>query len=66
MGKRRTRCLIANDVPKGDISLVDTREDRRDEVRKTLGVDVYGNLDAGLAVPAWVLLLVTHGLIDLV
>ena len=49
MGKRRTRCLIANDVPKEDISLVDTREDRRDEVRKTLGVDVYGDIDAGLA-----------------
>ena len=48
VGKRRTRCLIANDVPKGQIGLVDTREDRRDEVRQTLGVEVYADLDAGL------------------
>lgn len=49
MGKRRTRCLLANNVPKDQIELVDTREDRRAEVNELLGVNVHASLEDGMA-----------------
>ena len=48
MGKRRTRCLLANKVAAGDIHLVDMRADRRDQVTKKYSVETFDNLDAGL------------------
>ena len=48
MGKRRTRCLLANKVATGDIRVVDTRADRRDEVKEECSVETFEHLDVGL------------------
>ena len=50
MGKRRTRCLLANNVHKDQIQLVDTREDRRAEVSELFGINVHANLEEGMAI----------------
>ena len=49
MGKRRTRCLLANGVPEDNIHLVDVRQDRREEVQQKYGVTTHTSLDAGMA-----------------
>ena len=49
MGKRRTRCLLANGVPEDNIHLVDVRQDRREEVQQKYGVTTHASLDAGMA-----------------
>lgn len=49
MGKRRIRCLLANEVPAQDIRSVDTREDRRQEIGEQYGVETLGDFDAALA-----------------
>ncbi len=49
MGKRRIRCLLANDIEPSRIGFVDTREDRRDEVVKLHGIQAFASVDEGLA-----------------
>jgi len=48
MGKRRIRCLLANQVQPGQIRLVDVRPDRQAEVKSKHDVDSVGDLPAGL------------------
>ncbi|MCC7087410.1 MAG: Gfo/Idh/MocA family oxidoreductase [Pirellulales bacterium] len=48
MGKRRIRCLLANGVSTEDLYLIDTRDDRRNEVREKYGVNGAEQLDAGM------------------
>lgn len=49
MGKRRIRCLEANDVTAGQMRLVDFREDRRDEVLEKHQVAGFECIEDGLA-----------------
>jgi predicted dehydrogenase len=49
MGKRRIRCLAANDVKAGQMRLVDLRADRRDEVLKKHQVAGFERIEDGLA-----------------
>lgn len=48
MGKRRTRCLLANQIPPESIRIVDVREDRRAECREKHRVEGFASLDEGL------------------
>jgi len=48
MGKRRIRCLQANGIDAARIGLVDSRQDRRDEVQQLHGVKAFTDLDVGL------------------
>ena len=48
MGKRRIRCLLANQVGLDCIRMVDVRSDRREETKSKLGVEGFSALDAGL------------------
>ena len=38
MGKRRVRCLMANDVPASQITARETRADRLQESKETYGI----------------------------
>lgn len=49
MGRRRMRCLLANDVQSEQIRVVDVREDRRAEALDRHGVAGFDNLDDGLS-----------------
>jgi predicted dehydrogenase len=49
MGKRRIRCLMACNVAPEHIRMVDTRDDRRSEVKAKYNVDSLCDLHAGLA-----------------
>ncbi len=48
MGKRRVRCLLANQVRPEDIRLVDLRSDRRDETKTKYNVEGFPSLPEGL------------------
>jgi predicted dehydrogenase len=48
MGKRRIRCLLANQVEPEAIRLVDVRSDRRDESKAKHMVEGFSSLSAGL------------------
>lgn len=48
MGKRRVRCLLANQIKPADIRVADVREDRRQEVLAKHGVEGLPSLEAGL------------------
>jgi predicted dehydrogenase len=48
MGKRRIRCLLANNVQPQQIRMVDVRLDRQAEVKTKHDVDSVGDLSAGL------------------
>ncbi|MCA9394925.1 MAG: Gfo/Idh/MocA family oxidoreductase [Candidatus Omnitrophica bacterium] len=50
IGKRHTRNLIALGTSKDDITIVETRADRQQEIRETIGVTrIFDNLDKALA-----------------
>ena len=49
MGKRRIRCLLANDISPSNVRLIDRREDRRAECEERYGVKSFGEIDAGWA-----------------
>ena len=49
MGKRRIRCLLANDISPSNVRLIDRREDRRAECEERYGVKSFGDIDAGWA-----------------
>lgn len=48
MGKRRIRCLLANNVQPQQIRMVDVRPDRQAEVKSKHDVDSVNDLSAGL------------------
>jgi hypothetical protein len=48
MGKRRIRCLLANNVKPEQIRMVDVRADRQAEVKEKHNVDSLSDLGAGL------------------
>lgn len=48
MGKRRIRCLLANNIKPDQIRMVDVRADRQAEVKEKHNVDSMSNLSAGL------------------
>ena len=48
MGKRRVRCLLANDVLPDQITVFDTREDRLQESKEKYGVNVTADYDGVL------------------
>lgn len=49
MGKRRIRCLLANQVQPQQIRMVDVRADRQAEVKSKHDVDSVSDLSAGLS-----------------
>ena len=49
MGKRRIRCLLANDVRAQNIRLIDPRQDRQGESKSRYDVDSVDDLAAGWA-----------------
>lgn len=52
MGKRRVRCLLANNVPANQITVFDTRADRLQESKDKHGVNVTTDFDAALKQPS--------------
>lgn len=48
MGKRRIRCLLANQIKPGNIRLAEPRPDRLDETKTKYGVEGVPSLGAGL------------------
>ena len=48
MGKRRIRCLLANNIPPQAIRLVEVRPDRREEVKEKHVIDSFSDLESAL------------------
>ena len=59
MGKRRVRCLLANQVPAEQITVFDTRPDRLQEAHEKYGVNTTTDFAALLQQPALQAILVS-------